>query len=520
MGLGPGAGLALRALMPPITPRLAPLPSAAPVVGPKVTAPAAAPAAAGGTTLREQLERDLFETKPVRTSLPGAGTTVQAQATPPKTAGKPADPLAYERRHIVLNPLVANQTKDEVKSEVDQSFKGKATITGTRTDEEFKAVGNALLEVSSHAWGKETDVAVMINGRERHVTVKLHDDTGKAEATLLPETGAWKPVKTFASQKDAAAALKKDFGIDLMPKGSKQQPEWTSKTKDFSLPDLEKIYDGLSRLSDKEKEAVKGVKLAKVDGMNGPESAAFEDELKADGTRNDVLVFSDRVFSDDKGTFIGDGKNAAPVSMETITHELGHAIETGDLRKAEQVAKQAEVEGAKAMKPEITAYNAAAKKLNVNVTESKDMHDAGKAALSALDDLRRNDDPSKVKELRQAAKDAMAAAKTAATSLPKKEAAAGAAMLARVDSVAKIAEKKAVAVVALDQVDGKDGTQTAKLESFLSMATANNVKPFTDYAATGEQEFFAEGFALYKSDPTYLKENHPKVFEWFEANGK
>ncbi len=52
---------------------------------------------------------------------------------------------------------------------------------------------------------------------------------------------------------------------------------------------------------------------------------------------------------------------------------------------------------------------------------------------------------------------------------------------------------------------------------------ANNLTPFTKYAADsmakGEPaEFYAEAFALYKSDPQYLETHQKAVFDFFKAN--
>ena len=32
-------------------------------------------------------------------------------------------------------------------------------------------------------------------------------------------------------------------------------------------------------------------------------------------------------------------------------------------------------------------------------------------------------------------------------------------------------------------------------------------------------EFYAEAFALYKADPTFLEKNHKAVFDFFKAQG-
>jgi hypothetical protein len=58
----------------------------------------------------------------------------------------------------------------------------------------------------------------------------------------------------------------------------------------------------------------------------------------------------------------------------------------------------------------------------------------------------------------------------------------------------------------------------AKFDAFVK---ANNIKPMTWYAASNPpSELFPEAFALYQSDPEWLKTNWPALFNWFDALSK
>jgi hypothetical protein len=63
---------------------------------------------------------------------------------------------------------------------------------------------------------------------------------------------------------------------------------------------------------------------------------------------------------------------------------------------------------------------------------------------------------------------------------------------------------------------------TGAAEKFNKFVKDEGIKPFTPYAAADaqggtQQEFFAEAFFLFATDPEWLKSSHPKVFAWFET---
>lgn len=66
------------------------------------------------------------------------------------------------------------------------------------------------------------------------------------------------------------------------------------------------------------------------------------------------------------------------------------------------------------------------------------------------------------------------------------------------------------------------------LTGFIDVVTRNNLarkayRPFTDYVAanwpTKPQEFFAQSFYVWRTDPSYMKHNMRPLFDWFEKGG-
>ncbi len=456
----------------------------------------------------------------------------------PQTGSKPAptfDPLGYDSSAYDVKPKGEYQTREDTDSTLSAKMSQGHEIKGapgvTLSNEEYIVAGNALEHVANNpdAWGKETDVKVTIDGKSRNVTVRLNW-TGKVEAEVLPDTGKWQPAKTFKNAAEAAKALKKDFGVSVTGAGKQLDTNWVGESKKFTKDELEKIYDGLSRLNDTEKASVKGVSLVRIGAFVDDSAGMFESGTsvkKGVTSRNDRLVFADHTFEPDKTGFVGGKDNAAPRSMETITHEIGHAVETGDLRKANVADANAINAANKEMKKPWKALNTALNKLDTSNPEGEALSTLAQDARTALDELRLNNDPTLTAQLREAATAAVAAAKEAAQAVPEKQKAKAAAVMKGVDGIAKVATKRADALDKVDAADGAGNDRTTRLESFMEMIDKNNVAPFTKYAkdsmdkATPEpKEFFAEAFALYKSDPAYLEKNQKAVFDWFKQNSK
>ncbi len=62
--------------------------------------------------------------------------------------------------------------------------------------------------------------------------------------------------------------------------------------------------------------------------------------------------------------------------------------------------------------------------------------------------------------------------------------------------------------------------RTLHLQSFVDLVTTNKIEPFTDYAKKNwphaPEEFYAEAYALWRTDPDFLSSNYKPVFDYFE----
>lgn len=63
--------------------------------------------------------------------------------------------------------------------------------------------------------------------------------------------------------------------------------------------------------------------------------------------------------------------------------------------------------------------------------------------------------------------------------------------------------------------------RTLHLQSFVDLVTAKKIEPFTDYAKKNwphnPAEFYAEAYALWRTDPDFLSDNYKPVFDYFES---
>jgi len=449
-------------------------------------------------------------------------TQGQKPPPPPRAEAKP-EPLGYFNSLFEpVKPPAAGVTRESTDSMIDMQISNEFEIRGTTTNEEYAAVGQAMDRMVNipDAWGKEADVNVTIAGRQRHVTVRLNEG-GKVEGELLPDTGDWKPAKRFGNAAEGLRALQKDFGIGSIRSGQANE-HWIGKSKDFKPDELEKIYDAVSKLGPDEQAALRGVKLARVEAFDdGKASGMFEpghaSVVKGVATTNDRLTFAGSAFKGDTISFIGGAKDASPASLETITHEIGHAIASVSQRKAEISVLEAEAAANRELKKPWGALGQALGKLDRGDFTAADFATKAEAARDALDALAQNVEPGESAALRQAATDAVAEARTALDAVPEaQKATAGKVM----ESLGQFEQGVTRLTDARDAQAAAPAKDAARLQRFLDMVQQNGVKPFTTYAATSmdeskPEEFFAEAFALYRRDPEYLNKNFPAVYQWF-----
>jgi hypothetical protein len=62
--------------------------------------------------------------------------------------------------------------------------------------------------------------------------------------------------------------------------------------------------------------------------------------------------------------------------------------------------------------------------------------------------------------------------------------------------------------------------RTGRLQKFMDLVIANNIRPFTKYSDENwpvkPEEFYAEAYSLWLVDPDYLKTNYKVVYDFFE----
>jgi hypothetical protein len=63
--------------------------------------------------------------------------------------------------------------------------------------------------------------------------------------------------------------------------------------------------------------------------------------------------------------------------------------------------------------------------------------------------------------------------------------------------------------------------RTARVHAFVTFVGSKKIKPLTKYAQENwphkPEEFYAEVYGLWRTDPTFLKSNYPDLFTWFEG---
>ena len=62
--------------------------------------------------------------------------------------------------------------------------------------------------------------------------------------------------------------------------------------------------------------------------------------------------------------------------------------------------------------------------------------------------------------------------------------------------------------------------RTVRLQKFVDLVTTNQISPFTAYAKKNwplkPQEFYAEAYSLWLTDPQFLSTNYKVVYDFFQ----
>jgi hypothetical protein len=291
---------------------------------------------------------------------------------------------------------------------------------------------------------------------------------GTAAALLKRVDASLTASPSKPATRQAVEALRSEYGL-----GSVQAAGGAAWTE----VELKKVKVAMAWLPAPHKVVLSGLTLVRV---KEPADSREAGHFTWDSQGMNRLELSDRTFERDDvrfarqgvfvpAAFVGGLAKVGPQSLQSILHELGHAVEMYRLR-VEATALKA-------------ASDAAHSKYEVLYKESQ--------ALQKSWSETRDRNPVEAERLSSAWK--------------VKNEEADAAKSAFQDAEARY-QKRA-------------GEGSGRLSEFSEQVAARDT-PITSYAATNATEFFAEAYAAWRADPEFLRANAPIAFAWFEALGR
>jgi hypothetical protein len=313
--------------------------------------------------------------------------------------------------------------------------------------------------------------------------------------------------------------------------------------------------------------ALQGVDLTRVAALTTKPGEAGEFLAHPPGGGPPYLALSNLAFVPEPQFFGSGGAQARPASFFVVLHEIGHAVEEELARKSGERLDHANADVAQAKKRLDTSTGAARSKARKDLTLAEKAEDAAKTARAAS-----LVDPNPIHRAtaaaRKAATHALNAADAAVQRLP-----AGTAREAATQVVARLRladgqiDSFGFAAVTSPTLDTLRSTlaqqiktrgtvvappgaeaaagplqsalqaqdnwlkaeldvartvgRTLRLQKFVDLVTANDIRRFTTYARQNwpdnPEEFFAEAYALWLTDPDFLQNNYPKIHDFFEG---
>lgn len=312
----------------------------------------------------------------------------------------------------------------------------------------------------------------------------------------------------YKTTAEAEKALKKRYGIAGIKDG---ESSWT-------VAELNSVYDALGKVPAGDVAALKGVTLARAkmleDPNKKPRDGEFFTSQKVEGqtvTNDAELRLADSAF-----------KSAAQLE-ETVTHEVGHAVASKPRRDAfhgELKATASFNKSVEAKNETDAALTAAANEMNPVVDESNaiaaEVNSLVKERAAAKTAAEKADIDAKIKELKKKHAEAIKRLTPLQTAHTKAAAADKAASTKK-----DVAEKaKDTAKAAADDTLASSG-QTKRVQKFVDFVTEKGIDPITKYAKDNwpgnPEEFYAEAYSLYLTDPKALKDKSGDLFDWFKG---
>lgn len=424
-------------------------------------------------------------------------------------------------------PTITSGDTDEVttpqapaKTELTTEARSEAPVTDVQAGEagpapsaESKSAGRSRFAADARAQHLERDL--------QSFAFKAKDKSSASNVGALP--GTRPAASSFTTVEQGVKAFERDFGVTV------------KDTSSWNAEDLSRVHEAWSKMGAKEKEAIKGLDLRRESAP--PDDVAHDH--KGDGkvaglysakTNPPSITFYDAAFPTPSN---GDNRRA---SMHIAIHEAGHAVEK---RVRDEAVKELNTSAAKTQQT-----NGALKDALVEDASARRAFSARPVPKVKGDDAKTLGKFTAATAGVYAAQRALVGAKTAAAkdkaeqaldaAVAKRDAALsamGAAhpMADRASAVASaqdgvVAATKSHAEAMVDYTSKKAAVtaleakpdQTKILADF-KKATKGE-KPVSGYGGTAADENFAEAYALYRRDPSYLANNFPKTHQWFARN--
>ena len=290
---------------------------------------------------------------PIQRNAPQGGS---AGSAPIAAAPAPPRPLDYDRGvhrdPLVVDPAVTKASitqglNDKVTAGELARFEPKGVPSGSNSEIFLLVLIYQLARKTN--WGTEADIVSAIGWPAKQggpspqglVTVRI-DWQGNATAELIAAGGA--PAVTQTTVAAGSARLTADFGFASVT-------GWGNTPKDAAeISDVLAALELLKRRAPQDIPALKQVELIRVPSLGGNTAGEFSiGGVAAQGSTTvsrPYLKLADRAFDADSVQFAGGGPGSPPVpsSFQVILHEVGHAVEAEDFRRAQEALAKASVE--------------------------------------------------------------------------------------------------------------------------------------------------------------------------------
>ena len=436
--------------------------------------------------------------------------------------------ILYDSTVFTIPPPPNECTLDDAKDMVNQRITAsppdltRGSVRGVTSGSDQEVfLWYTLAQVGYRSrWGTELNMVTPIGWR---TTPDGSDPVGKVNVTIdsagqgvadLLSTGAAAVPTAFRNIADAIRELQKAFGIAAVTDGDST---WT-------IEDLNKVVGAFALLSSGDRAVLAGVELLRVQDIAGEHAGEFAWSQSVAGSSAmsaATIKIADDAFASDSNSFVGSRAASWPASYLTILHEVGHAIASQALRNTSEVADQAIAQANTLVAPlnaAVVSSNAAGEDLNALVGQYNDLVRAFNNSLTAnnpdMTATTKNDLDSKKLEVE--------AQRHEVDRLRDVEQAKRAGLeSANLDAVAK--QKLALSCRPRAATIGsyKSAADSKRVLEFVEFVTLKRIPPLTQYVRDNwpskPEEFFAEAYSLWRTDPEYLKANAKPLYDWFTA---